>query len=176
MYGCESWPVKKAEHQRIDVFELWCWGQLLRVLGLQGDQVSQFWRKSTLSIQWKTDAEAEAPILWPPGAKNWLIGKDHDAGKDWRQKGKRVAEDEIVRWYHQLSGYELEQMLGDSGGLACCSPWNHRVGQDLVTGQQKSHWIVKFRFWNVIPKLLKHPKVNYHLQMKVIFFLPNFLC
>ena len=121
-------------------------------------------------------ANAEAPILWPPGAKNWLIGKDHDAQKDWRQKGKMVAEDEMVGWYHQHRRYELEQTLGDSGGLACCNPWNHRVGQDLATGQQQSHRTVKFRFWNVLPKLLKHPKVNYHLQMKVNFFLPNLLC
>ena len=74
----------------------------------------------------RTDAEAEAPILWLPDAKNWLIGKDPDAGKDWRPKEKRVAEDEIVGWHHWFNGCELGQTLGDGEGqwsLACCSPW-----------------------------------------------------
>ena len=79
MYVCESWTVKKAEDQRIDAFELWCWR---RLLGLQGDQTSPSQRKSVLNIHWKDDAEAEAPILWPPDVKIQLIGKDPDDGKD----------------------------------------------------------------------------------------------
>ena len=74
----------------------------------------------------RTDAEAETPILWPPAAKNWLIGKDSDAGKDWRQEEKGTAEDEIVRWHHWLNGHESEQApgVGDGqGSLVCCSPW-----------------------------------------------------
>jgi len=74
----------------------------------------------------RTDAEAEAPIFWPPAAKNWLTGKDPDAGKDWRQEEKGMAEDEMVGWHHQLNGHEFEQALGvgaGQGGLACCSPW-----------------------------------------------------
>ena len=74
----------------------------------------------------RTDAEAETPILWPPNVKNWLIWKDPDAGKDWRQEEKGAAEDETVGWHHQLDGHELEQTLGvDDGweGLVCCSPW-----------------------------------------------------
>ena len=60
----------------------------------------------------RADAEAETPILWPPDAKNWLIGKDPDAGKDWRQEEKRVIEDEKVGWHHWLNGHEFEQALG----------------------------------------------------------------
>ena len=74
----------------------------------------------------RTDAEAEIPILWPPDAKNWLIGKDLDAGKDWRQEEKRTIGDEMVGWYHQLHGHEFEHApgVGDGqGSLACCSPW-----------------------------------------------------
>ena len=74
----------------------------------------------------RTDAEAEAPILWPPDSKNWLIGKDPDAGKDWRLEDKGTTEDEMIGWHHQLDGHEFEQALGDGdgqGGLACCSPW-----------------------------------------------------
>ena len=76
----------------------------------------------------RADAEAEAPILWPPDAKNWLIGKDPDAGKDWRQLEKGMTEDEMVGWHHQFNGHEFEQILGDSegqGSLACWSPRGH---------------------------------------------------
>ena len=82
------------------------------------------------------DAEAEAPILCPPDAKNRLIGKDSDAGKDWRQEEKGMTEDETVRWHHWLYGHEFEQApgVGDGqGSLACCSAWGHRVGHDWVT-------------------------------------------
>ena len=64
----------------------------------------------------RTDAEAEAPILWPPDGKCWLIEKDPDAGKDWRQEEKGTTEDETVGWHHWLNGRESEQTLGDSGG------------------------------------------------------------
>ena len=77
----------------------------------------------------RTDAEAEAPVLWPPDAKSQFIGKDPDAGKDWQKKGKGDAENEIVEWHHWLSRHESEQTLGDSGGqrsLACYSPWGHK--------------------------------------------------
>ena len=68
--------------------------------------------------------EAETPILWPPDVKNWLIGKDPDAGKDWRQE-----EDKMVGYHHQLSGCEFEQALGDDerqGSLVCCSPCSYK--------------------------------------------------
>ena len=74
----------------------------------------------------RTDAEAEAPMLCPPDAKDWLIGKDLDAGEDWRQEEKGMTEDEIVGWHHRLKGHEFEQALGvgdGSGSLACISPW-----------------------------------------------------
>ena len=66
----------------------------------------------------RTDAEAEAPILWPPDAKNWLIGKDPDAGKDWRQEEKGTTEDEMVGWHHWLNGCEFEQAPGAGDGQA----------------------------------------------------------
>ena len=76
----------------------------------------------------RIDAEAEAPILWPPDSKNRLIGKDPDDGKDWR-KEKRMTEDEMVGWHHRLDGREFEQALGvddEQESLACCSPWGHK--------------------------------------------------
>ena len=89
MCGCESWTIKKAECQKIDAIELWCWIRLLRV--------PQTARRSNQSIlkenqRWifigKTDAKAKVPTLWPPDVKSWLTRKDHDAGKDWRQEEK----------------------------------------------------------------------------------------
>ena len=77
----------------------------------------------------RTDAKAETPILRPPDVKSWLIGKDPDAGKEWRQEEKGMTEDEMVGWHHWLNGHEFEQTLGDSeglGSLACCSPWGHK--------------------------------------------------
>ena len=82
---------------------------------------NQFW-----IFIWRTDTEAETPILWPPDAKKWLIGKDSDARKDWKREEKGTTEDEMVGWHHQLNGHEFEQALGDSKGqgrLVCCSPW-----------------------------------------------------
>ena len=80
----------------------------------------------------RADAEAETPILWPPDAKDWLLGKDPDAGKDWRQerRGRWAWEDEMVGWHHWLNGHEFEWApgVGDGqGGLVCSSPWSCRA-------------------------------------------------
>ena len=85
------------------------------------ESLNQFW-----IFVGRTDTEAEVPIPWPPDAKNWLIGKDPDAGKDWKQEQKRPTEDEMVWWHHQVNGHEFEQALGvgdGQGSLVCCSPW-----------------------------------------------------
>ena len=92
----------------------------------------------------RTDAEAEAPILWPPDAKNRLTGKDPDAGKDWRQEEKGLAEDQMVTWHHQLNRHEFEQALEDGEGqrsLACCSPWSRKESDttERLTEQQQGH-------------------------------------
>ena len=74
----------------------------------------------------RTDAEAESLILWPPDVKNWLIEKDTEAGKDWRQEEKGTTEDEMIGRRHQLDRHEFEQALGvgdGQGNLVCCSPW-----------------------------------------------------
>ena len=83
--------------------------------------------------------DAETLILWPPDVESRLTGKDPDTGKDWRQQDKRTTEDEMVRWHHQLNGYEFEQTLWDSegqGSLACCTPWDCKESRhDWVTEQ-----------------------------------------
>ena len=144
MYGCESWTIKKAEHRRIDTFELWCWKRLLR----ESCSAMRSNQSILKEISWiffeRTDAEAKVPILWPPDAKYWLIGKNPDAGKDWKQEEKGTSEDEMVGWYHQLSGHEFEQALGvgeGQGGLACYSPWG---GKELDM-TERLNWILELR-------------------------------
>ena len=81
----------------------------------------------------RTDADTEATVLWPPDAKNWLIGKDPDAGKDWRQE-KGMAEEEMVGWHHWLYEHEFEQLLGvgdGQGSPACCNPWGHKESDTI---------------------------------------------
>ena len=80
----------------------------------------------------RTDAEADTPILWPPDMKNWLTGKDPDAGKDWGQEEKGTTEYEVVGWHHWLNGHEFEQAPGacnGQGNLVCCSPWGHKESE-----------------------------------------------
>ena len=91
MYGCEGWTIKKAECQRIDAFELWCWRRLESPLNCKEIQPVHPKRNQSWIFFGRTDVEAEAPILWPPDAKNWLIWKDRDAGKDWRQEEKGMS-------------------------------------------------------------------------------------
>ena len=84
----------------------------------------------------RTDAEAGTLILWPPDAKNWLIWRDPDAGKDWKQEEKGMTEDEMIGWHQWLNGHEFEQApgVGDGqGSLACYSPWGRRVIHDWAT-------------------------------------------
>ena len=108
MYRCESWTTKKAECRRIDTFELWCWRTLespldykeIKPVHPKGDQ-------SWILIG-RIDIEAETPVLCPPDVKSWLIGKDPDAGKDWRQEERGMTVDEMVGWLHRLSENEFE--------------------------------------------------------------------
>ena len=100
MYGCESWTVKKAEHPRIDAFELWCWRRLESPLDCKESQPVHSEGDQCWVIIARTDAEAETPIPWPPDVKSWLVGKDLDAGRDWGQEEKGMTEDEMAGWHH----------------------------------------------------------------------------
>ena len=89
---------------------------------------------------WRTDAKAETPVLWPPHAKSWLIGKDSNAGRDWGQEKKGTTEDEMTGWHHRLDGHEFEwtpSVDDGQGGLACCNSWGRKVGHDWAT---KLNW------------------------------------
>ena len=125
MYGYESWIVKKAEHQRIDAFELWCWRRLLRVPWTTRRSNQSILNEVSTGVHWKVDAKAETPILWPPHEKSWLIGKDPDAAREWGQE-KRTTEDGMAAWHHRVDGHEFEWTPWDGdghGGLVCCDSW-----------------------------------------------------
>ena len=132
-----------------DAFVLWCWWRPLSPLDCREVKpVNPKGNQSWIFIG-KTDAEAEILILWPPDARNRLIGKDPVAGQDWRQKEKRAAEDEITGWHHWFNRHEFEQALGDSEGwgiLACCSPWVAKswTGLNLWTTDNN---MIKTREW-----------------------------
>ena len=129
MYGCESWTLKKAEHQRIDGFELWCWRRLEIPLDCKDIQLVHPKGDQSWVFIGRTDIKVETPILWPSDVKSWLIGKDPDGGKDWGQEEKGTTEDEMVGWHHWLDGHEFGWTpgVGDGkGALACCSSWSRK--------------------------------------------------
>ena len=98
----------------------------------EGDQSWDFFGRN--------DTKAETPVLWPPHAKSWLIGKDSDAGRDWGQEEKGTTEDEMAGWHHRLNGCEFEWTLGigdGQGGLACCDSW----GQKELDTTEQLNWI-----------------------------------
>ena len=162
-YGCERWTIKKTECQRIDAFELWCWRRLLRVpwtarrsnksvLKEISPEYSLEGLMLKLKLQYsgigRTDAEAEAPVLWPGDVKNWLIRKDPDAGKDWRQEEKGMTEDELVGWHHRLNGYEFGQALG--------------VGEDRKAWHAAVREVTKNRTWlNNWTEVIRTRKVSF---------------
>ena len=115
MYECESWIIKKAEHWRIDGFQIVVLEKTPES-SLDGKEINPVNLKGNQPWILPGRTDAVAPILWPPDATSWLIGKDPDARKDGRQKEKRVAENEMVRLYHQLNRHESEQILRDGEG------------------------------------------------------------
>ena len=125
MYGCESWTICRLN---------WCsWAVVLEKTlesPLDCKEIQPVHPKGNQSWIFirRTDAEAEALMLWLPEAKSWLIRKEPDAGKDWRQE-KGMTEDKMVGWHHQLYGHVFEHAPGDGegqGSLACCSPWGRK--------------------------------------------------
>ena len=153
MYGCEIWTIKKAECRRMDAFELWCWRRLLRVpWTVKRLNQSTLKEISTEYSLERTDAEAEAPILWPPDLKNWFTEKDPDAGKDWRQEKKGRTLGKMVGWHHWLEGHELRQALGvgdGQGSLMCLSPWVTKSWTQLSDWTELTP-VLRFPFaWNI---------------------------
>ena len=135
MYGCGSWAIKEGWATK-----KWCFGAMV----LEKTLESPLGHKNIIPVSPKGNqswifigrTDAEAPVLWPPNAKSRFIGKDSDAGKDWRQEEKGMTEDEMVGLYNWFDGHEFEPTPGDSegpGSLGCWSPWSKRVRHDWVT-------------------------------------------
>ena len=126
-YGCESWAIKKAECQRIDDFELWCWRRLLRVPWTARRSNQSILKEISPGISLEGMIfRAETPVFWTPHMKSWLFGKDSDVGRDWGQEEKGMTEDKMAGWRHWIDGRESEWTpgVGDGqGGLACCDSW-----------------------------------------------------
>ena len=137
MYDCESWTIKKTEHQRS-----WCfWTVVLEKTlesPLDSKEIQPVHPKGDHSWVFieRTDAEAETPILRLHDVRNWLLRKDPDAGKVWRQKGR--TEKEMVGCYHRLNGHEFEQPLGDGEGQGNLATGSQGVGHNWATEQQQN--------------------------------------
>ena len=158
MYGCESWTINNESW----TLKNWCFQSV--VLGktlespLNCKEIKPVNPKENQTWMFigRTDAEVDAPLLWPPDAKNWLIGKDPDAGKDWKHEEKGTTEDEMVGWHHWLDQHEFKRALGvcdEQGGLACCSPWGRRVRHNWATE-------LNIPLSICMPHLLYHSSVN----------------
>ena len=143
MYGCESWAIKKAEHWRIDAFELWCWKRLLSPLDCKEIQPVHPKENQSWIFIGRIDAEAETPVLWPPDTKNWLIWKDPNTGEDWKWEEKGVTEDEL--WMASLTQWTWVWVNSRSwwwtGGPGVLQSMGlQRVGQDWVTELNYAKW------------------------------------
>ena len=144
IYEYETWTIEKTENWRIDAFELVLEKTLESPLDCRQIKPVSSKENQSWIFTGRTDAEAETPIHWPPDAKNWLIRKDPDAGKDWRQE-KGMTKDEMVGWHHQLDGHEFEQALGigdGQRGLVCCSPWGRKESDTTET----LNWTDSYRY------------------------------
>jgi len=109
IYGCESWTIKKTEHRRIDAFELRCWRRLLRVPWTA--RRSNQWILKEISPEYSLEGlmlKLKLQYFVHLMQKNWLVGKDPGAGKDWRWEEKGTAEDKIIGWHHQYDGHDFE--------------------------------------------------------------------
>ena len=155
MYGYETWAIKNLSAEELMLLNCGVGEDSWESLGLKEIQpVHPKGNQSWIFIG-RTDAEAETPILWPPDAKNWLIGKDPDTGKDWRWEEKGTTEDEMVGWYYWLDGHEFEQAPGDGdgqGGLVSYSPWC-RKESDMT---EQLNWTITWPLMNFCVLSLSH--------------------
>ena len=130
MYGCESQTVKKAEHQRIDAIELWCWRRLLRVPWTARRSIQSILKAINPEYSWNDwcwSWISNTLTNWCKELTHWK--RPWHAGKHWRQEEKGMTEDEMLGWHHWLEGHEFEQAPGADdrqGSLMCCSPWSHK--------------------------------------------------
>ena len=159
-YGCESW---KKEGWAL---KNWCFPTVVLEETLEspldGKEIKPVHPEGNQPwiVIGRTNTEAEAPILGPPDAKDWLMGKDSEAEKDWRQEVRGTIEDEMAGWHHRLNGHEFEQTPGDGegqGSLAWCRPWGREETEQLWQPQSKNliplHVATRTGQWNHVPRI-----------------------
>ena len=162
MYGCE------LDCEEIWVPKNWCFWTVVLEKTLESPldckEIQPVYPKGDQSWVFigRTDVEAETPILWPPDAKSWLIGKDSDAGKDWRQEEKGTTEDEMVGWHHRLNrhGFGWTPRVGDGqGGVACCGSWDRKESDmteqlNWTELNPRTYWIHSNKTFGLNPRVL----------------------
>ena len=148
VYECESWTIKKAKHQRIDAFELWCWRRLLRVPWTAMSSNQSILKEinpeySLEGLMLKLKLQYFGHLMWRTDSleKTLILGKI-EGGR------RRGWQDEMVEWHHRLYGHEFEQVLGagdGQGSLACCSPW----GLKYLDTTEWLNWTKMCLFWTL---------------------------
>ena len=150
MYRCESWTIKKAEHQIIDAFEPWYWRRLFRGPWTARISNQSILKEIILNIDWEDWCWSWNSILWGPDAKKWLTGKDPFAGKDWTMKEKGTTGIRLVGWHHRLDRHEFEKAPGigdEQGSLLCRSPWGCKeLDMTERLNWTELNWIVSISF------------------------------
>jgi len=155
----------ELDHKESSVLKKWCFWTVVLEKTLESPldckEIKKVNPKGDQPWIFMEYAEAETPILWPSDGKSWLIGKNPDAGEDWRQKEKETPEDAMVEWHHQLNRHEFEQAPGVGnglGGLACCSPWGCKESDKT----EKLNWNEEY----ILEKFKKifHVKLNLEFQ------------
>ena len=157
--GWDGWmaPPTRWTWVWVDSWSWWWTGRpgVLRFMGSQ--RVGHDW---VTELNWTEHiSRVEAPILWSPEVKSWLIGKDLDAGKDWGQEEKGAAQNEMVGWHHRLNGRECEPIPGDSegqGSLACCSLQGHKNWIQLNNWATANYPEERIKRWFMVPAFLQY--------------------
>ena len=123
----------------------------------------------------RNDAKAETPVLWPPHAESWLIGKDSDAGRDWRQEEKGTTEDEMAGWHHWFDGHESGWTLGvgdGQGGLACCNSWGRTKSRTRLSDWTELNWMLSQKLFLIsfCEAATSSNSITFCLYFALIFF------
>ena len=158
LYGWKSWTIEKAEHQRIDAFELWCWRRLENPMDGKAIKPASSKGNQPWIFIGRADAEAETPVQWPLDAKSQATGKEPWCWERLKGKESGAADGEMFRWHYRLNGHEFEKTPGNGEGQksrVCCSPWGRKELD--MTKRLNNHSTCLFHNWEFIHFDYLHP-------------------